>query len=84
MPTEEKTVRDTDFHSWTIPLGAFAGQAVLISIATDAKGSNNADNHWWSRPKLVDDPKQKEIFIRFVDDTPMLEEETRIQYTKDR
>jgi hypothetical protein len=54
---------DTDMRSWTIPVGQFAGQPLAVTIATDAKGENNADMVWWARPKFIADPEQKPAFV---------------------
>ncbi len=62
-----RTVWDTDNHAWTIPLGHFAGRAAAITIATDAKGENNADSIWWSRPRLVSDAAQQPRYMRLKD-----------------
>ena len=55
---------DTAFYAWTIPVGKFAGQPLAVTIATDAKGDNNADMIWWSRPKFISDPAQEAKFLR--------------------
>lgn len=59
MDPAEKTLWDTDVHGWRVPLGHLAGQPVAITIATDAKGSNNSDELWWTRPRLVHDAGQE-------------------------
>ena len=64
MDPAKKVVWDTDFHLWRVPLGHLAGGPVAITIATDAKGENNADQVWWTRPWLVKDPEQKPSFVR--------------------
>ncbi|MHB8997409.1 MAG: DUF6259 domain-containing protein [Armatimonadota bacterium] len=56
---------DTDVHGWRVPLGHLAGKPVLVTIASDAKGENNSDQLWWTRPKFVNDPEQKAKFVRF-------------------
>ena len=63
MPPDEKTVWDTAYHGWSVPLGAAAGRTVLVTLATDSKASNNADSQWWSRPKFVSDPQQAESYV---------------------
>lgn len=73
MPKDRKNVWDTDFHAWSLPLGAMSGQAVLVTVATDGKASNNADSIWWSRPKFVTDPAQKRTFARLTDAGPVPE-----------
>ncbi|NLC56200.1 MAG: hypothetical protein GX774_05120 [Armatimonadetes bacterium] len=55
---------DTDIHAWTVPLGKLAGQPLLVTLATDAKGDNNADHIWWARPKFIADPAQQARFER--------------------
>ena len=64
MDPAKKVVWDTDFHLWRMPLGHLAGGPAAITIATDAKGENNADQVWWTRPWLVKDPEQKPSFVR--------------------
>ena len=59
---------DTAFHAWTIPVGKFAGQPVAVTIATDAKGENNADMVWWSRPKFISAPAQEAQFVSLAED----------------
>ncbi|MBT3291799.1 MAG: hypothetical protein HN380_30935, partial [Victivallales bacterium] len=44
------------------------------------KASNNADNHWWTRPKFIDDPEQKAAYVRFVDGKPVPEEDQRVVF----
>lgn len=68
MPKEKKLLWDTSFHRWTVPLGHAAQQPVLVSLATDSKASNNADNQWWSRPTFVKDPAQEPEYARLADD----------------
>ena len=52
-------VRDLDTHEWIIPIGAMAGQNILVSIASNGKDENNADMQWMSIPELVKDDAQK-------------------------
>jgi hypothetical protein len=59
---------DTAMHAWTVPVGPFAGQPLAVTIATDAKGENNADMVWWARPKFVSDPQQQSTFVRLAED----------------
>jgi hypothetical protein len=59
---------DTAMHAWTVPVGQFAGQPLAVTIATDAKGENNADMVWWARPKFVSDPQQQSTFVRLAED----------------
>lgn len=73
MDPYDKNVWDTDVHGWRVPLGHLAGQPVAITIATDAKGSNNADEVWWTRPWLVQDPEQKPVFLRMKAGGPVAE-----------
>jgi hypothetical protein len=77
MPKNEKNVWDNDYHRWTVPLGQFAGKPILVTLGTDGKASNNADNHWWSRPRFVEDPEQKETFVRLTADGPQPENTER-------
>jgi hypothetical protein len=64
---------DTTVHSWRVPLGPLAGQPVLVTIASDAKGENNSDQLWWTRPKFVSDPEQKAKFTRFAENGEVAE-----------
>jgi hypothetical protein len=58
---------DTAFHAWTVPVGQFAGQPLAITLATDAKGENNADMTWWSRPKFIRATAPEPTFTRLND-----------------
>jgi hypothetical protein len=58
---------DTDIHLWRVPVGHLAGQPVAVTVASDAKGENNADQLWWTRPWLTRDPEQKPLFVRVTD-----------------
>jgi hypothetical protein len=59
---------DTAYHAWTFPLAKLAGLPLAVTIATDAKGENNADMIWWSRPKFVTLPAPQEAsFVRLDD-----------------
>lgn len=53
MPKSEKTYRDNTCHEWTVPLDKYAGQPLLITIASDPKVDGNADEQWISFPVLV-------------------------------
>ena len=66
MDPWSRNLWDTDIHGWRVPLGHLAGQPVLVTIASDAKGENNADQLWWTRPRLVSDPAQQARFVRFA------------------
>lgn len=50
-------------ESWRIPLGAFAGRPVLITLVTDGKADDNCDEMWWSRPILVRDQAQAMVAV---------------------
>jgi hypothetical protein len=63
---EEKPQWDLTIHRWRVPLEAQPGTPVLVSIATDNKGSNNADYQQWSAPRLIGGPMEAE-FVEFVD-----------------
>ena len=80
MDKAKKKPYDTAIHGWTIPMGQAAGRTVLVSVAVDGKASNNADNHWWTRPKFIDDPEQKAAYVRFVDGKPVPEEDQRVVF----
>lgn len=73
MDAYAKNLWDTDIHLWQVPLGHLAGQPVAITIASDAKSSNNADSLWWTRPWLVSDAEQKPIFLRMTADGAVAE-----------
>ena len=68
MDTALRNVWDTDIHAWQVPVGQMAGQAIAVTIASDAKGQNNADQLWWVRPSFVHDPDQKPRFVRYTED----------------
>ena len=78
MPESDKSQWDKEFHSWTVQVGNLAGKTIIVSIATDAKASNNADNHWWSRPKFVSDPDQTSAWLTLSKDGPLPETDTRL------
>jgi hypothetical protein len=65
MDRYERNRWDTAVHGWRVPLGHLAGKSLLITVASDAKGENNADQLWWTRPKFVSDPEQKAKFVLF-------------------
>jgi hypothetical protein len=73
MDPYQKNVWDTDIHGWRVPLGHLAGQPVALTIASDAKGSNNADQIWWTRPWLAQDAAQRPVFVRMTDAGPVAE-----------
>ncbi len=79
MDKYAKNIWDNDVHRWRIPVGHLAGQPILVSIATDGKGSNNADNLWWTRPTFVADPDQQASFVQFTEDGQTIEEQPREQ-----
>jgi hypothetical protein len=58
---------DTDVHRWHVPLGRLSEHLVAVTIASDAKNENNADELWWTAPTLVADPEQKEEFVRVME-----------------
>jgi hypothetical protein len=68
---------DTDVHLWHIPLGPLSGQPLAVTIASDAKNENNADELWWTAPALVADPGQKERFVRVTEQGEVSESEGR-------
>jgi hypothetical protein len=48
--------KDNRWHQWDIPLGQYAGQPVLITLATNPNKDTNSDNLRLTRPKIVDAP----------------------------
>ncbi len=56
---EPRLLADTRLRSWSVPLGAYAGKTVLITVETDMKKNTNWDNQMVSVPKLIRDPAQK-------------------------
>ena len=48
--------KDSRFRQWDIPLGHYAGQPVLITLATNPNKDTNADNLRLTRPRIVDAP----------------------------
>lgn len=83
-PEQRSRWPDQNVHLWQIPLGEFAGQPVLISLGTDPKGSNNADNFWLSRPILVTDDAQETRFIILTPDGEVVEEPLRASNNNER
>jgi Domain of unknown function (DUF6259) len=49
---------DTAAHVCRIPVGAHAGQPVVLTVAIWGKGNENADEIWLGEPRLVDDSGQ--------------------------
>lgn len=54
-----KMLWDTALHELTVPLGAHAGQTVLVSVAIDDKQDRNSDNQSISIPLLIRTPNQE-------------------------
>lgn len=77
MAAALKSVWNNAIHAWRIPLGHMAGRPVLVSIATDGKASDNADDLCWSRPKFVSDPEQQASFVQFTEAGEAVEEVPR-------
>jgi hypothetical protein len=48
--------KDDHWHQWDIPLGPYAGQTVLITLATNPNKDTNSDNLRLTRPRIVDAP----------------------------
>ncbi len=59
MPKSEKTLIDSAVHEWIVPVGQYAGHAVLVTIASDPKRDGNADQQWMSIPELIEDEAQQ-------------------------
>lgn len=57
--TVPRYLYDTNVYEWTIPLGAYAGKDVLVSVAVDPKASTNSDAQWYAQPVLVADEAQE-------------------------
>jgi hypothetical protein len=53
-----KLPRDATFHEWLVPLGRFAGRCTVVTLTADPLSDSNGDQHRWSQPRLVDEPKQ--------------------------
>jgi len=51
-----------------------AGQPLLVSIATDNNGSNNADSIWWSAPRFIADGGDAAEFVSLTDEGAVAEE----------
>ena len=45
-------------YEWLVPLGAFAGRTVLVTVASDGKFDSNSDSMWIGIPELVRDEAQ--------------------------
>lgn len=50
---------NTNAHNTRVPLGAFAGQPVVVSVSVWGKGSDNSDEIWVAEPILLSDPTQQ-------------------------
>ena len=50
---------NTNAHTVRVPLGAHAGQPVVIGVSVWGKGDDNADEIWLSEPILVNDTAQQ-------------------------
>ncbi|NUQ00323.1 MAG: hypothetical protein HUU35_10775, partial [Armatimonadetes bacterium] len=74
MEAALKTTWETAIHLWRVPVGHLAGRPLAVTIASDAKGSNNADQLWWTRPRFVEDPAQQAQFVRLGEDGQPLPE----------
>lgn len=61
-----RTVYSGSFYMWQVPLGAMAGQPVLVSVSTDSKADTNADSLWWSRPRFIEDAAQQRLFAEIA------------------
>lgn len=64
---QDDRVWDNAFHRWRVPVRVEPGTPVLVSIATDAKAENNADQQWWSAPRFIEGPMEEE-FLRFEEE----------------
>lgn len=61
---QDEKVWDLAIHRWRVPLQVEPGTPVLVSIATDSKGSNNADFQWWAAPRFIQAPMEAS-FVQF-------------------
>lgn len=52
---------NTDAHTVRVPLGAHAGNPVVIAVSVWGKGDDNADETWITEPVLVNDPAQQVV-----------------------
>lgn len=50
---------DLNAHSTRVPLGAFAGTPVVVSVSVWGKGDDNCDEVWLAEPILINDPPQQ-------------------------
>lgn len=48
--------KDNRWRQWDIPLGRYAGQPVLITLAANPNKDTNSDNLRLTRPKIIDAP----------------------------
>ncbi len=63
---EEEAAWDLAIHRWRVPVRVTGDEPVLVSIATNSKGSNNADFQWWSAPRFIEAAMEAE-FVEFAD-----------------
>ncbi len=71
---QDEAVWDTSLHRWRVPIEVEPGTPVLVSIATDNKGSNNADYQWWSPPRFVQAAAEPQ-FVQWADEQWQPEED---------
>jgi hypothetical protein len=58
-------INGSSVHRWTLPMSAYSGKTILISIGNDAKDSNNSDNCWVTRPIFLIDNAQEWDFVKW-------------------
>jgi len=56
---EPKYLFDTKLHSWTVPVGEYAGQTVLVTLVSDWKQSSNWDKQYIGVPRFINSKAQK-------------------------
>ncbi len=59
MPKDERTTIDSDVYEWIVPVGNYAGNPILVTIASDPKRDDNCDQQWLSIPMLIEDKAQQ-------------------------
>jgi hypothetical protein len=57
-PDLKQQEHDQRVYEWRVPLGAYAGRTVLVTVAADDKFDSNSDSLWISLPELVRDKAQ--------------------------
>jgi hypothetical protein len=60
VPTKKAPI-DTAMRKWVIPLGAYKGQTVWVTLESDMKNDPTGDVQFWSIPYLIHDAAQQYV-----------------------